>query len=169
MKLLKRLSGSEHEQKKSVRMARLIVPLFLALTVFGFLGFFGLNQTSASAASCGDTVVKSAEQFGGYGTDVDMGLAKLIKNTCTNLYHTEFVCVATNFPLSVELGSGEDVSDGGFYTHNYGAVSTNCSTVGQVVDSGTHAQDNSVFCAYSAGGNDISNAFVEYGLCVGRY
>jgi hypothetical protein len=147
MKLLRRLSNGEHEQRKFVRMARLIAPLVLALMVFGVFGFFGSAQASAKTTSstCENIVAATTDVFGYAGTDY--GKLSLIENTCTKIHHGEFVCSSVASTGSQFLWA--ESTKPGVIAYLDTQVHINCTHSGQIFDTGTHGfvSNISSFCS----------------------
>jgi len=147
MQLLKRLAGSENNQKKSTHMVRFVGPLVLAFLVFGFVGVFSSGRASAHAttSTCGNVTVSGPSEMVGYFGD---GLAtiSLIQNTCTGLYHAEGVCAV---PESISLDIFVDVLVKGTpNVSTYNTLNATCTTAGQTFDTAPLAYvQKSFFCA----------------------
>jgi hypothetical protein len=145
-----------NDQKKSVHITRLLVPLVLAFVLFAFAGFINSGHAFASTTStCGDKVRASGEMVGYF--DTNEGTLNLIQNTCTGLFHAEAIC---SIPASTVdfflLSSPTSVS---LPAITYNEVVQTCDTAGQIFETAPHAYVSSPeFCAWGNGSSPNGDA-----------
>jgi hypothetical protein len=135
MKFLKRLAGTEREQKVSAHITRLLTPLFLAIIAFGVIGMVGFSQNTAHAATtktsaCGDVVRDSEAMISYFGNN--LGTVQLIKNTCTGLFYGKVICSVSG-SVTLSLAAVQVP-----YT-SYNTVNATCSQSGQIIKTAPHA------------------------------
>ena len=152
-----------NDQKKSVHITRLFIPLVIAFMMFGFIGFANSGHAFASTMSICGNQVRATGDFLEYSHGINDGTLNLVQDTCTGLFHAEVVCTlpsaSVSFFLLVIVTPG--------HTKEYNTVNQTCSNVGQTIETAPLAYQPSVyFCAWGDGSNPADGDGGNTNACV---